>query len=129
MYQLSSNCKLPDKSRNLAVRQAQVWRDMPHNIANYNALANVLIENQYVSFGIDDTWNGTARCKSDDRSFSHTYEPSMGYMPNYWPTQTPVMPTTNGADARVQLYNSVDPVPQIMADSLDFSNMPRRRFG
>lgn len=55
MYQLSSTCKLPDKPRNLAARQAAVWRDMPHNIANYEALANVLIENQYVSFALDDT--------------------------------------------------------------------------
>lgn len=80
MFQLSSNCKLPAKSRDLATKQQQVWEQMPSNVANWTALANVLIENQYVSFSLDDTWNGTGRFASDDRCFKSSYDPSLGYM-------------------------------------------------
>lgn len=79
LYQLSSVCKQPDKPHGLAARQAAVWARMPRNVAGYEALANVLIDNQYISFALDDSW-GSGRFKSDSRCVAHTYDPSLGYM-------------------------------------------------
>ena len=121
LFQLSSVCKLPQKPRNLAARQAAVWRDLPHNVANYEALANVLIDNQYISFALDDNWS-SGRFRTDERCFSNTYDPSLGYAYDYWtPRATePVDQNLNIVDSRMQAYDEVDPLPRRLATAHSF---------
>jgi hypothetical protein len=127
MFQVSSICKLPDKSRNLAARQAQVWAQMPHNVAGYNALANVIIENEYRAWAIDDN-NGGGRFKGSGVCNADIYDPSMSYMYDYWaPTASaPVDQNQNRQDSRMMIIDQIDPTPRRLANAHSF--MPNHRM-